>query len=176
MREAAALVLGVCLGQADAPAEAPEYVVKSVFLLNFAKYVQWPPGTFPTSDAPIYVGVLGRDPFGPELDATLKGKRVQGRFLKVRRFGRPRDVRDVHILFVPRGEEERLSEILERIRGQSILIVGEGESFCREGGVLSVLIEKGKPRIEANPDAAARADLTIDAKLLKVATIIRGAP
>lgn len=161
--------------QAEAPPlEAPEYALKAAFLLNFAKYVEWPSKAFEDPKAPLVVGVLGRDPFGAHLDETLKGKFARGRPVKVRRFGRPRDVRDVHILFVPRGEEDKLSELREL--PESLLLVGEGERFCRAGGVLSILIEEGRPRIEANPDAAARAELTIDAKLLKVARIVRGAP
>lgn len=161
--------------QADVPApEVPEYVLKALFLLNFAKYVEWPPGAFENPSAPFFIGVLGRDPFGEVLEATLKGKLARGRPVKIRRFGRPRDVADVHILFVPRAEEDKLPELLER--PGPVLLVGESERFCRLGGALSVLIEEGRPRLEANPRAAARADLTIDAKLLKVASVVRSGP
>ncbi|HEX7897259.1 MAG TPA: YfiR family protein [Planctomycetota bacterium] len=175
----AAFAFWIFAGQAQDPAstgEVPEYALKAAFLLNFAKYVEWPSRSFEDQEAAIHVAVLGRDPFGPELEAVLKGKIVRGRPLKLRRVGRPSDLRDVHIVFVPRSEERRLPEILARALSGAVLVVGESGEFCRAGGALSILVDNGKPRIEANPEAAARAALKIDAKLLKIATIVRGAP
>lgn len=40
------------------------------------------------------------------------------------------------------------------------------------GGALNILVEGGKPRLEANPSAAEKAHLTIDAKLFRAATIV----
>ena len=171
------LITGLLAGQSENTASArnvPEYALKAAFLLNFAKYVEWPAASFEDPAAPIVIAVLGRDPFGPELEATLKGRVVKGRPLKIRRIGRPGDIADLHMLFVPRGEERRMPEILARER--AVLLVGESDAFCRSGGALSILIQEGRPRIEANPAAAVRAGLKIDAKLLKVATIIRDAP
>ncbi len=170
------LISGLLAGQAEieSSSRVPEYALKAAFLLNFAKYVEWPPTAFEDQTAPITIAVIGRDPFGPELEASLKGRVVRGRPLKIRRIGRPTDIADLHMLFVPRGEERKMPEILAR--SQAVLLVGESPGFCRLGGALSILIEDGKPRIEANPDAAARSELKIDAKLLKVATIIRDSP
>jgi hypothetical protein len=167
---------GALAGQEKAPTstgQVPEYALKAAFLLNFAKYVEWPAHSFEDPGDPILVAVLGRDPFGPELEAVLKGKVVRGRPLKVRRIGRPSDLGDVHIVFVPRAEERRLADVLARAVPSAMLVVGESKEFCRAGGAISILIENDKPRIEANPDAAARAALKIDAKLLKVAKIVR---
>ena len=41
--------------------------------------------------------------------------------------------------------------------------------------MVNILIEKEKPRLEVNPDAAEKAKLTINSKLLKLATIVRTA-
>ena len=159
--------------QPEPPSEA---ALKSVFLLNFAKYVGWPPRAFADEGSPIRVGVLGRDPLGPALDVALKNKRAQGRPLRARRCGRPRDVSDVHLLFVGRQEERRLPELLERLKGEPVLLVGETRAFCRAGGTLSVIVEDGRVVVEANPDAAARADLVLSARLLRIARLVRSEP
>jgi len=78
-----------------------------------------------------------------------------------------------HIVFISRAEKERAAEILKQIEGKPVLTVGEEEGFCRMGGTTNILIEKERPRLEVNPDAAEQARLTINAKLLKVATIVR---
>ena len=38
---------------------SPEYKLKAIALLNFAKFVDWPRGAFPNEKSPIVIGVLG---------------------------------------------------------------------------------------------------------------------
>jgi hypothetical protein len=42
--------------------------IEAAFLVQFSKYVIWPDSVFSGSDAPIILGILGRDPFGSALD------------------------------------------------------------------------------------------------------------
>lgn len=174
MRAGYRLVLLLAAAGLGAQAELPEYVLKAGFLFNFAKYVEWPEGAFREPGSPLVIGVVGRDPFGKDLDRTLEGKTVKGRPIRVVRFRSPEDIRDVHILFVPSSEEHRIEAVLRQVRSKPTLLVGEGPRFCREGGTLNILLQDGQPKLQANPDAAARANLTIDAKLLRASTIVRG--
>jgi hypothetical protein len=151
----------------------PEYVVKAGFLFNFAKYVDWPSEAFDNADAPFIIGVVGADPFGGGLEKTLKSKVVKNRAFVIRRYPDAGEIRRCHILFVPRTEMEQLREILKRAEAWPVLTVGEDEGFSRAGGTANILIEKEKPRLEVNPDAAEKARLSIDPKLLKVAAIVR---
>jgi hypothetical protein len=173
----AALALGGASSAASPrqePAQAlPEYVVKAGFLFNFAKYVEWPAEAFENADTPITIGIVGTDPFGEGLEKTFKNKTARGRTFVIQRFSEPAGIRRCHILFVPRSEKERLQEILKLVETRPVLTVGEDDGFSRAGGTTNILIEKEKPRLEVNPDAAEKAGLTIDSKLLKVATIVR---
>jgi hypothetical protein len=156
------------------PAQAlPEYVVKAGFLFNFAKYVEWPADAFDSADAPITIGIVGTDPFGEGLEKTLKNKTAKGRPFAIQRYPDFSAIQRCHILFVPRTEKDHLQEILKQVESRPVLAVGEEEGFSRAGGTANILIEKEKPRLEVNPDAAEKAKLTIDSKLLKVATIVR---
>jgi len=157
----------------DPPPALPEYVVKAGFLFNFAKYVEWPPDAFESADAPFSIGIVGTDPFGDELDKTLRNKTVKDRPFVVRRYARPEDIGSVHILFVPQTEGPRRAKILKGVGTKPVLTVGEEGGFAKSGGVIDVVIENEKPRLEVNPEAAAQARLVINAKLLKVATIVK---
>src|SRR6266487_3292054 len=53
-----------------------EYEVKAVWLLNFARFVEWPAAAFTNAHCPVVVGVLGKDPFGRNLEQALEGKTV----------------------------------------------------------------------------------------------------
>src|SRR5216117_3696610 len=52
----------------------PEYQVKAVWLLNFARFVEWPATAFTRAHGPLVVGVLGKDPFGKDLEKALESK------------------------------------------------------------------------------------------------------
>lgn len=83
------LVLLLLWSAPSRSAEAPsEYQVKAAFLYKFARFVEWPATSFADSTAPLVIGILGEDPFGPMLDQAITGKSVQGRPLQILRFTR----------------------------------------------------------------------------------------
>jgi hypothetical protein len=177
VRRLSAAILALAFGAGAAPQDRsgklPEYVVKAGFLYNFAKYVDWPEDAFEKADTPISIGIVGKDPFGEDLEKTLKNKTVKDRAFTIQRFREPAEIRKCHILFVARSEKERVAEVLKKVDAMPVLTVGEEGSFCPAGGAISILIEKDKPKLEVNPDAAESAKLTINSKLLKVATIVK---
>ncbi|HTF57930.1 MAG TPA: YfiR family protein [Planctomycetota bacterium] len=157
----------------DQSKKLPEYVVKAGFLYNFAKYVEWPVDAFEKAETPISIGVVGADPFGQELDKTLKDKIAQDRTFVIHRFRDVASLQRCHILFIPRTEKARVAEILKKLEEWPTLTVGEEEGFAKAGGAVNILIDKERPRLEVNTDAAEKAKLTISAKLLKLATIVK---
>ena len=71
------------------------------------------------------------------------------------------------------GEAQRLPSILERIRGHSVLVIGESRGFASRGGIINFYVREGKTvRFEINPAAARREHLKISSNLLKLARIV----
>lgn len=151
-----------------------EYEVKAAFLYNFALYVEWP-ATAPAGGGAIKIGVVGKDVFAGALDKTLKERTAQGRPLEVVRFATAADVKPCHLLFVPYGERDRLEAIARALKGSATLIVSEFEGAPLKGGILNFYLEDKRVRIEVNPDAAARENLKIGAKVLRVSRIVKDA-
>jgi hypothetical protein len=150
-----------------------EYAVKAAFLYNFARFVEWPGEALGNGGSPLLVGVMGDDPFGGSIDQVVAGKNVNGHPIAVRRLRWGQDLRQCHILFISASEARRLPQILESLRGASVLTVADMEHFGQQGGVVRFLIEDGKVRFEINVDAADRAGLRISSKLLALAKIVR---
>ena len=169
---AALLLALVAAGPQEPAKKLPEYVVKAGFLYNFAKYVEWPAEAFEKPETPITIGIVGADPFGQELDKTLKDKTAQDRHFVIQRYRDVAAIQRCHILFIPKSEKARMAEIFKRVEDWPTLTVGEEESFAKAGGAVNILIERERPRLEMNPDVAEKAKLTISAKLLKLATIV----
>jgi YfiR/HmsC-like len=149
-----------------------EYQVKAAFLLNFAKFVDWPPTVFEDEKHPITVCVFGYDPFGGALDELIRGKNINNRELLARRINELPDLKTCQLVFVSEREEKRLPEILNSLKGASALLVGEGEDFAERGGGIQFILENNRLRFAVNLDAVQRAHLTVSSKLLALAKIV----
>jgi hypothetical protein len=149
-----------------------EYQIKAVFLFNFAQFVEYPPAAFPRPETPLVIGVLGEDPFGPLLDETVRGERINNRPAVVRRFRQVEEIDVCHVLFISRAEMSRLDQIFERLKGRPVLTVGEVDGFAQRGGMIRFVNESNKVRMRINPETAREAGLVISSKLLRPATIV----
>src|SRR5688500_17233446 len=77
--------------------EAPEYKIKATFLYNFAKFTDWPNGTSEARD-PVYICVVGQNPFDSDLDELVTGKSVESRPLQIRHLTAFDKLEPCHIL------------------------------------------------------------------------------
>jgi hypothetical protein len=171
--------LGLALGAAllapsraaAAGAPSPEYQIKAVFLFNFAQFVEWPASAFADEHAPLVIGVLGEDPFGAQLDDAVRGEVIGGRPLQVQRYHRVDEIGPCHILFISGSESGQLDRLMGRLKGRSLLTVGDVEAFNRAGGMVRFVTENNKIRLRINVEAAKAVDLMISSKLLRPAMI-----
>jgi len=172
LRITAALLL-VCAARLGAQAaKASEAQVKAVFLFNFAQFVDWPPEAVPDSQSPLVIGILGEDPFGDFLDATVRGERRGSRPFAVRRYQRVDDITRCDILFINRSAGDAPEEILARLKNRPILTVSDADRFAERGGMIRFVTDRGRIRLQINPLSAEAAHLTISSKLLRVAEVI----
>src|ERR1051325_8333954 len=86
---------------------AGEYKVKALFILNFAKYVEWPDSAFENTRAPITIGIVGKDRFGNELKNVIAGKMVGEHEFVVRHLSANDNPSGCQILFVSNSEAAR---------------------------------------------------------------------
>ncbi len=166
------LIMGVTTSGAQTLAPR-EYQIKAAFLYNFTMFIEWPPEAFPSPSAAIKLCVLGEDPFGDDLEQTIRGKLINGRTVVVQRFQGMQGLDGCHVLFVSTSEQRHLSQILESLKGRSVLTVGEMERFAAAGGMINFTMQEHKVRFEINVDVTQRAGLKLSSQLLKLATIIR---
>jgi hypothetical protein len=163
--------VAVLVGESGAQS-AKEYQVKAVFLYKFAEFVEWPKEAFPDATAPLIIGVLGRNPFGPSLDEAVANETVNGRPLVVQRYRRSEEITTCHILFISESEAPRLEEIFAELKGRSILTVGDVDGFALRGGMVRLAAENGKTQMRINLQAAKISRLTISSKLLRAAIVV----
>jgi len=184
----AALLLG-CLLPAVLPghwlAQAqenrpPDYRVKAAFIYNFGKFVEWPASAFASADAPLVIGVLGGDPFHGDCERIVANKSINGHPVIVRQISHPAgrrqtrdysDLKSCHILFISASESDNLPDILDALKGRSVLTVTDNlDHFAASGVMINFVMENESVRFEINDDAARRAGLKISSKLLALRT------
>jgi hypothetical protein len=149
---------------------AAEYELKAAFLYRFASFVEWPHGFARNS---LCIGVIGRDPFGAELDRVVLGRTVNGLPFRIRRFKSGQDVRGCEIVFISSSESSRLPSVLERLKGTPTLTVGDVPEFCDNGGMVNLRLSGDHVHLQINLEAAARSNLQLSSKLLNLASVVR---
>ncbi|NIA02651.1 MAG: DUF4154 domain-containing protein [Planctomycetia bacterium] len=153
-------------------ADSIEYRVKAAYLYQFTKFVEWPDKEFPDSKTPIRICVLGRNPFGESLD-DFSSKTSQDRTLVVEYLASFQEIQRCHIVFISQSEKKYLSQILQLIEYSPVLTVSDMEGFAQRGGIIGLVIVRGKIRFEINSDASNHAGVKLSSKLLEVATLVR---
>ncbi|HUB81769.1 MAG TPA: YfiR family protein [Bryobacteraceae bacterium] len=146
---------------------ALEFEVKAAFLLNFAKFVDWPPNAFAAPDSPIAICILGKDPFGHAIDDVVQGESVNGRRVIVRRINTTPAPHTCQIVFTEETGKETHATV--ESLGPGVLTVGEGDAFVHEGGMIGFLIENRRVRFNIDQQAAELAELKLSSRLLAVA-------
>ena len=151
--------------------ESLEYRVKAAYLLNFTRYVEWPA---PAADDMLNICVLGADPFGKILDATIAGRTAHGRPLRARRLQTAAEATGCEVVFVSSETWRRSPESLKALDRAGSLTVGESEQFARRGGVIGFVIVDETVRFVVNDEARDRAGLRISSRMLSLAAAIYG--
>jgi len=153
-----------------------EYQVKAAFLYNFAKFVEWPPGTFASPSDPIGICIAGVNPFGSMLDTMVQGKKMGERVFLVRRMPDTQEAKGCQILFIGGTEWKTVHALLDALTGAAILTVGETEDFTAAGGMIAFQLAGPRVRIQIDLETAEHSRLKISSKLLSLAQIVKRQP
>ncbi len=166
--------------------QSQEYQTKAAFLYNFARFVDWSEQKDKGKTEPMTLGIIGDDRFGNAFD-LLKHKQIKGRNVIIERFsgsdefketvGRSKAelalkieaLRRCEWLFICSSENKNFSEIINLIKNNNVLTVGDTKGFLEVGGIINFLTEDKKVCFEINAAAAEQAGLKIRSKLLRLA-------
>ena len=164
-----ALFASVPQAQGADDSETKEAKVKAAFLLNFARYFEWPESAFSSSNSPIVICVFGQDTLGRNLDTTVQGRTVEKHPVQVKHARRVSELADCHVIFVSSSERDHLRGLLPALQSRPILTVSDMDGFTSSGGMILLKKKQGLMRFDVNREAAERAGLKINSKLLKLA-------
>jgi hypothetical protein len=175
------ILLGSAVLAAAAPAApaasgqtATEAALKAAFLVNFARFTDWPADSLPAG-APLTVCVADSG-VADALAALLTAEptTVGGYAIAVRKI-RAEDVSSVcAVVYVSQVSASQRSRVLGLLAGTTTLSVTDSEEFMQQGGVIYLYLEDGQMRFVINTGAAERSHLRLSSKLLSLARLVRG--
>ena len=145
-----------------------EYQVKAAFVFNFAKFVEWPG----VQADPFTICVFGTDPFDGALDSIVTERGLNGRTVDVRRVAPVSSGRECNIAFLAASESTKMDEFLAHFGRRGVLTVSDATGFAGRGGMIELLLERGRVRLVINIEAAVHANLKISSQLLRLARVI----
>lgn len=135
----------------------------AAYVFNFIKFIDWPAEA---SGGEVEVCFSGADDIRTALAEAVRDKPVGERRIKVRT--QNGDLTDCDVLYVDSAGPVKLPAQ----NAESMLTIGDGAEFTREGGVIRLYVESNRLRFAINMDHAKRARLQVSSNLLKLASRI----
>ncbi len=153
-------------GQIDTNAK-----IKSLFIYNFAKYVEWP-GKM--KDGDFVIGILGDHPtLHSELSKMAQTKTRGDQSFKIENYKNANEVSKCHILYIEATKSDQLQDVVNHRSGKSTLIVGDGPGLAKQGAGISFYEMQSKQKMEINPDNLEKYNLKVSSQLVALATVVK---
>jgi len=162
-------LLGAALGLAAQ--SVPEYQSKLVLMDKLTRFVEWPSAANP--DRAFVLAVLGRSPFGEDLEGYFPLHPLKYRPVTIRYLRQAQELGDIDLLFICASERPRLAQELEQVKGRPVLTVADTEGFVQAGVMVGFVHLNGKITFEVNPAAVREAGIRVRPDFLQLAKIVQ---
>lgn len=174
-------LLLLCLLPLAAPAAVNqmEYQLKAGFLVNFAKFVEWP-GTSLVPGADLRLGIIAPDEVFAVMEKSLAGKSAGNHVIKVEHLTMS-ELESAPVLpqivFIhqealrTRGEIDR-DALFRLAEKQAVLLVGESAGFAPAGGSIGFVQRGENLRFQVNLASAQQSGLKLSSRLSGLAEIV----
>jgi hypothetical protein len=167
---AVALVAGPRSAQ---PREFDEIELKIALIGRIADFVTWPAEAgLDDPHRPLELVVLGETALFPSIRKYYENVRIAGHRVWVHTARDVGDVERPHLLFIGPSYEERLGEVLARVRGVPVLTVGDTEGYARRGIAINLYPSGPQIRFEVSRRALESHGLRASFRMLSLARLI----
>lgn len=166
------VILPLGLGASPIRADS-ELETQAAFLVNFAKFVEWPHSAFPDDQSPFVFGFASDEPLGEVVTALIAQEQVKGRRVEVRRYLAGENPPACHLLFVSSAQSNRMEGLARAAQARSILTVGNTDGFLDQGGMVGFVCVGKSVRFDIHKQPLQRAQLAISSRLLALARAVR---
>jgi len=143
-----------------------ETSVKAAYILNFAKFTEWPPSKVGPANSPLVIGVCGDSEIAEVLETLIKRKPPSEHPFIVRKVKDADAVAGCHLIYVDAKFD--LRNILDISKQQNVLTFGNESRFAPSGGMVQFVKSGDNMLFDVNVGAIEAAGLHLSAKVLKL--------
>jgi hypothetical protein len=161
------LLLPPILWSLPAGAQQNERSIRTAFVFNLTKYVEWP-----RRRDELKICSVGEGSIGQTLKRVLNGKSSDGRVIQILTSPSPDQLNQCAVLYVSDLSSDEARTALDKVSGKDILTIGEDDKFVRAGGMVGLVRNGDHIQIEVNLDATKAANLKIASQLLNLAVVV----
>lgn len=137
--------------------------LKTIFIYNFSKYIQWPPES---SSGNFEIGIVGETPMFSELQKMAKTRKIGNQQIVVNQFSTINEVENEHIVFVAMGSSALLPELIQKTNSSPTLVITEKGGLMSKGSCINFLFDSGKLTYEISKSNIESHSLKVSSQLL----------
>lgn len=168
----AVLALFACLRAVPALALSPEEA-KAAFVFNFAKFTDWPAGSFKDNQSALNVCVVNASSQEASAFGSLNGKPAKNRELRVRTLKSGEALAGCHIAFLANASAAAAAESVRPLRGQAVLSIADVAGAAESGVIIGLVPADNKLQIVINMEILTASHLTLSSQVLQLARIVK---
>jgi hypothetical protein len=162
------LILLFVMGSVAATAQTTNYQVHSLFVLNIAKYSEWP-----ITETEFHIVVFGKSKIYDELTKLTAGKSINGHTIKVTQVENVSDIGSANIVYLADGKSGSLDDVTKSTDGKSIMVIAEREGLYKKGAGFSfMLTENNTLRYDINNSVLAKRNIKVSKNLATLANSV----
>lgn len=148
----------------------PKSKVYSIFLYQFARYIEWPAND---SRQKFVIGVYGTNDLKGALEGLASAKKVNNLEIEVKQIDHTSDVGSCHILFVPNVKGINMEAIAREAKNNHVLIVTEDIANALNSGASVNFVEVDqRMNFELNVTQANACGLKVSSSLRQLASTV----
>jgi hypothetical protein len=163
--------------------------IKTAFIYNFCKFIQWPEDKIEDANQPFVIGVFGDSPIKDTL-GNLENKKIKNKKIIVKYFKGLADselskskkeaklesilekLSKPHILYISKTEKDYFQKLTYFLAKNNLLVISTHPEFLNSGGMINFVMQKNRIHFELNTAAIKRSNLTVSSKIMRLAVKI----
>lgn len=147
----------------------PDYEVIAGFLKAFAVFSRWPKDASPNDGENFTIGTFEKNDVITFFSKSTEGKTIKGKKIKVVFLEDYEEIKQCHLLYIPKTSSKKLGEILETAKGEPILTIADEKGYEKKGVMICIFKVERNLKFNVNLKAAQDSGLLLSSKLLKLA-------
>ena len=167
------IVFPVMFGFQTAPAGDTNARLKSVFIYNFTRYIDWP-ADYKTGN--FVINMFGSNSaMLTELNNMAATKTVGAQKIEIKNTTSLDGIGRCNILYVSSDVTNPIADIIAKCKGKSTLIVTEKPGFAKQGAAINFIVVENRQKFELNQSNAEKYNLKVSSSLVALAIPVSNA-